>query len=97
MHLLREFVLCDFAGVLYSSESCTFASLVSYTFCLVVNSELIVAAPAFPTIFGINHGFNTQSVGLSFIGIGIGMIFALASQPFWNRWVYSLSPPLRMC
>ncbi|ELU43269.1 MFS transporter, putative [Rhizoctonia solani AG-1 IA] len=47
--------------------------------------DLTTTILAFPTIFGTNHGFNTQSVGLSFIGIGIGMIFALASQPFWNR------------
>ncbi|CEL58248.1 putative drug/proton antiporter YHK8 OS=Saccharomyces cerevisiae (strain ATCC 204508 / S288c) GN=YHK8 PE=1 SV=1 [Rhizoctonia solani AG-1 IB] len=53
--------------------------------CALLLGILYLCFTAFPTIFGINHGFNTQSVGLSFIGIGIGMIFALASQPFWNR------------
>ncbi|KAI0723437.1 MFS transporter [Earliella scabrosa] len=46
---------------------------------------LYLAFQAFPIIFGEVHGFNTQSVGLSFLGIGLGMMIALASQPFWNR------------
>ncbi|CAE6510756.1 unnamed protein product [Rhizoctonia solani] len=53
--------------------------------CALLLGILYLCFTAFPTIFGVNHGFNTQSVGLTFIGIGIGMIFALASQPLWNR------------
>lgn len=34
---------------------------------------LYLAFQAFPFIFVRNHGFSIQSVGLSFIGIGIGM------------------------
>jgi hypothetical protein len=40
---------------------------------------------AFPIIFGRLHGFNTQMTGLTFIGIGIGMVLALCTQPLWNR------------
>lgn len=40
---------------------------------------------AFPIIFENGHHFNIQTTGLTFIGIGIGMIMGLATQPFWNR------------
>ncbi|THH29235.1 hypothetical protein EUX98_g4950 [Antrodiella citrinella] len=46
---------------------------------------LYLAFEAFPIIFGQVHNFNTQEVGLSFLGIGIGMALALCSQPLWNR------------
>lgn len=36
-----------------------------------------------------------QSAGLSFLGIGFGMILAISTQPFWNRYViYPTIPPL---
>ena len=38
---------------------------------------------AFPIVFGENHGFSSQQTGLIFIGIGIGMAFALITMPFW--------------
>ena len=51
---------------------------------------LYLTFQAFPIIFG-NHGFDQQFVGLSFLGIGVGMLFAGSSQPFWNRyWAYQL-------
>ncbi|KAG8737111.1 hypothetical protein FRC10_008578, partial [Ceratobasidium sp. 414] len=53
--------------------------------CSLLLGILYLCFTAFPTIFGTNHGFNTQCVGLSFMGIGFGMIIALATQPFWNR------------
>jgi hypothetical protein len=46
---------------------------------------LYLAFQAFPIIFEINHGFNVQSTGLSFLGIGIGMLLGISSQPFWNK------------
>ncbi|SPO25355.1 related to multidrug resistant protein [Ustilago trichophora] len=39
---------------------------------------------AFPIVFE-EHGFNLQEVGLSFLGIGIGMIIAVCTMPFWAR------------
>lgn len=53
--------------------------------CSLLLGILYLCFTAFPTIFGTNHGFNTQCVGLSFMGIGLGMLIALATQPFWNR------------
>lgn len=40
---------------------------------------------AFPLIFTKNHGFNLWQVGLSFTGIGVGMIFAICCDPLWQR------------
>ncbi|KAE9398023.1 MFS general substrate transporter [Gymnopus androsaceus JB14] len=45
---------------------------------------LYLAFQAFPFIFEDNHGFNDQDTGMAFMGIGIGMISGLASQPYWN-------------
>ncbi|EPQ30350.1 uncharacterized protein PFL1_01876 [Pseudozyma flocculosa PF-1] len=39
---------------------------------------------AFPIVFR-QHGFNVQEVGLSFVGIGLGQLVALASMPYWAR------------
>jgi len=39
---------------------------------------------AFPIIFGGVHHFNMQMTGLSFLGMGFGMVCATASQPIWN-------------
>ncbi|KAH8104536.1 MFS general substrate transporter [Cristinia sonorae] len=46
---------------------------------------LYLAFQVFPIIFGKGHHFNTQSVGMTFLGIGLGMILAVACNPFWNR------------
>lgn len=46
--------------------------------------------PIFPIIFGKERGFNQQSVGLSYLGIGLGMILALMTQPYWIKWVHVL-------
>lgn len=45
---------------------------------------LYLTFQAFPIIFGNQHGFNTQEVGLSFIGLGVGVLCAVATQPIWN-------------
>lgn len=39
---------------------------------------------AFPIVFA-EHGFNLQEIGLSFLGIGIGMISAVCTMPYWAR------------
>ncbi|TFK50659.1 MFS general substrate transporter [Heliocybe sulcata] len=46
---------------------------------------LYLAFQAYPFIFEDNHGFTPQFTGLTFLGIGIGMFTALATQPYWNR------------
>ncbi|KZV80848.1 MFS general substrate transporter [Exidia glandulosa HHB12029] len=49
----------------------------------LVLGVIYLTLQAFPIIFGRQHHFNVQMTGLSFIGIGIGMCTALATQPFW--------------
>ena len=40
---------------------------------------------AFPLVFRTVHGFNLWQVGLSFIGILVGMLVAAAMDPIWHR------------
>lgn len=39
---------------------------------------------AFPIIFEDGHHFNVQSTGMSFIGMGLGLLLGLACQPIIN-------------
>ncbi|KAI0074370.1 MFS general substrate transporter [Panus rudis PR-1116 ss-1] len=45
-----------------------------------------LASQAFPIIFAEGHGFKPGSLGLTFIGLNIGFIIALSTQPLWNRY-----------
>ncbi|KAJ3729655.1 major facilitator superfamily domain-containing protein [Lentinula raphanica] len=60
-------------------------ALLLNTWTSLILGILYLAFQAFPVIFETIHGFNMQSTGLSFLGIGIGMLSGLASQPYWNR------------
>jgi hypothetical protein len=40
---------------------------------------------AFPLVFGTNHGFNLWQIGLSFMGICVGMVLTLGLDPVWYR------------
>ena len=46
---------------------------------------LYLAFQAYPIIFGEKHGFNLQMTGMSFLGIGIGMVIGTVSMPWWNK------------
>lgn len=52
----------------------------------VVLGILYLSFQAYPFIFEREHQFNTQSSGMSFLGIGLGMILGISTQPFWNRY-----------
>jgi len=45
---------------------------------------LYLTFQAFPIIFE-KHGFNLQSTGLTFLGIGLGMLVGFCTMPYWNR------------
>lgn len=47
---------------------------------------LYLTFQAFPIIFGEKHHFPPQFVGLTFIGMGVGMLIGLAIQPLFNRY-----------
>lgn len=51
---------------------------------------LYLTFQAFPIIFGQVHHFSLQTTGLTFLGIGLGMMFGLATQPLFNRSVFSV-------
>ncbi|PNP60175.1 hypothetical protein THARTR1_00199 [Trichoderma harzianum] len=40
---------------------------------------------AFPLVFGKNHGFNLWQIGLTFVGIGVGMVLGMLTDPVWFR------------
>lgn len=40
---------------------------------------------AFPLVFQTNYGFNLWQTGLSFMGIGVGMVIGVLSDPLWAR------------
>ncbi|EEH38102.2 hypothetical protein PAAG_01023 [Paracoccidioides lutzii Pb01] len=40
---------------------------------------------AFQLVFSTIHGFTVSQVGLSFLGISIGMMLAILSDPLWRR------------
>ncbi|KAF8878172.1 hypothetical protein CPB84DRAFT_1794365 [Gymnopilus junonius] len=46
---------------------------------------LYLTFQAFPIVFMDVHSFNTQSAGMSFLGIGLGMLLGISTQPYWNR------------
>ncbi|KAF2453723.1 major facilitator superfamily domain-containing protein [Lineolata rhizophorae] len=43
---------------------------------------------AFPVVFEGNHGFTLWQVGLTFMGLFVGMVIAVACDPLWRRFVY---------
>ncbi|KAF7965778.1 hypothetical protein HWV62_41808 [Athelia sp. TMB] len=45
---------------------------------------LYLTFQAFPLIFEKKHGFSTGETGMSFLGIGLGMVIAVCTEPFWN-------------
>jgi hypothetical protein len=40
---------------------------------------------AFQTVFGDVYGFSLWQVGCSFLGIFVGMMLAIMTDPFWRR------------
>ena len=40
---------------------------------------------AFGLVFSHNHDFELWQVGLTFIGIGVGMVLGMATNPFWHK------------
>lgn len=49
----------------------------------IVLGVIYLTFPAFPIIFGVSKGFNQQSVGMSYLGIGLGMVLSALAYPFW--------------
>lgn len=82
-----------YAHELYFSATCL--THLKFPRTSLILGILYLSFQAFPVIFEEGHGFNMQTTGLSFLGIGLGMVIAWASQPYWNRLVYSLASQLQ--
>lgn len=55
------------------------------TWTAVLMGILYLFFAAFPKVFTNVYGFPAQLTGLTFLGIGIGMVISLLSQPYWKR------------
>ncbi|KAI9762421.1 MAG: hypothetical protein M4579_000397 [Chaenotheca gracillima] len=40
---------------------------------------------AFNVVFSTNHGFQPWQIGISFMGLLVGMLCGIATDPFWHR------------
>jgi hypothetical protein len=40
---------------------------------------------AFPLVFQNNHGFSISQTGLAFLGIFVGMLTGISTDPIWRR------------
>lgn len=40
---------------------------------------------AFPLVFSRSHGFNLWQVGLTFLGMGVGLVIGVLTDPVWHR------------
>jgi len=58
---------------------------ISLTRTSMILGILYLSFQAFPVIFAEQRGFSTQLTGLTFCGIGLGMLIGLSTQPYWNR------------
>ena len=54
-------------------------------FSAIVLGVLYLFFGAFPLVFKNNHGFNQWQTGLSFLGLGIGMLLAASTDPLWYK------------
>ena len=81
-----------YVRILYTRYSTRYDSC-SYRTALTLGI-LYLTFEAFPLIFGRQHGFDSQQIGLAFLGMGVGLIIALASQGLWNRYATLAMIPL---
>jgi hypothetical protein len=54
------------------------------TFSAILLGTLYLFFEAFPLVSG-SHGFSLQETGLTFLGLLVGMVGAIATNPFWGR------------
>lgn len=61
------------------------------TFTALILGILYLFFQAFPRVFRGIYGFSLQSLGLSFLGIFVGMIIGVLTDPYWKRQYLRLS------
>ena len=55
------------------------------TWTATISGILYLSFGGVPYIFREQYGFNLQQIGLAFMGIGGGALFAMFMQPFFQR------------
>ncbi|KAK7046008.1 hypothetical protein VNI00_007003 [Paramarasmius palmivorus] len=63
------------------------------TWTALILGILYLAFQAFPIIFQQKHGFDMQQTGMTFLGIGFGMILAVSTQGYFNRYAREAGTP----
>lgn len=66
-------------------------------FCAFILSVLYLFFGAFSIVFTKNHGFNLWQVGLSFLGILIGMLIGIGSETLYALYAKLSQLPNRSC
>jgi hypothetical protein len=69
---------------LFNRSASRYATYFVYRNALILGI-LYLTFQAFPIIFEGRRGFNMQCTGLTFLGMAMGMILGLCTQPYWNR------------
>ncbi|KAF1348213.1 major facilitator superfamily domain-containing protein [Delphinella strobiligena] len=54
-------------------------------YCAVLLGIVYLFFEAFDIVFAGNHGFNAWQVGLSFLGITVGMLLTIFADPLWRK------------
>lgn len=53
-------------------------------FTAILLGVLYLFFQAFPLVFSKVHGFDLQTIGLTFLGLFVGMVIGILSDPFWG-------------
>jgi MFS family permease len=59
--------------------------IVLCTFSAVLLGILYLFFEAFPLVFRVNHGFSLQDIGMTFLGLFVGTLVAISTDPLWHR------------
>lgn len=59
--------------------------IASCTFSAVLLGILYLLFEALPLVFGNNNDFSLQQVGLTLLGLLVGMLMGMATDPWWDR------------
>ncbi len=65
-----------------------FSEPMCFSLCLLTSlllGILYLFFGAFPLVFGVGRGWNLAQIGLSFIGIMVGMMLGIVTDPIWKR------------
>ncbi|KAL1311420.1 hypothetical protein AAFC00_001582 [Neodothiora populina] len=54
-------------------------------YCAVLLGILYLFFGAFAIVFGENHNFNGWQIGLSFLGLTVGMLLGAVADPIWRK------------